>query len=64
MPDSVPTPIVLALNKPITTTTPQVSVTGFSVPGVYTFRLVVVDLHGFSSQPATIKVQVNRLILL
>ena len=62
MPDPAPTPIVLKLHHPVATTAPLVSVAGFAVPGIYTIQLIVVDNHGLSSQPATVQVQVKKVV--
>ena len=52
-------PVVLVKGQVVTTTVPQLTVAGIAQPGVYTFELVVVDIHGIVSQPATVKVQVK-----
>lgn len=55
-------PVTLTLGQSVTTTTPQVTIAGFTRPGAYTFSLVVTDVHGLSSGAATAVVQVTARI--
>lgn len=48
----------LELNKPFTTDLPAIEIDAGLPSGVYTFRLVVVDSSGRSSQPATASVTI------
>jgi hypothetical protein len=53
--------VKMAVGQTISTTTPTLAVAGMASLGAYTFQLTVVDKHGFVSQPALLRVLVNKV---
>lgn len=51
----------LLLNQPVALSTPELEVAGLTKPGVYRFRLEVVDSAGNRSLPAEVRVVVDAV---
>ena len=54
--DTDKNPITLKLNKPLSSTNPDILVRGLVNPGEYQFQLIVTDQAGNTSQPAIVSV--------